>query len=247
VFDPACRDQRADIFNLWEGFAVEPCPGSWSLLHDHVRDVICNRDSDVFTYLLDWMADLVQNPARQGEVAVVLRGKEGTGKGTLAKALKYLLGQHGLAISNARHLTGNFNSHLRDVVFLFADEAFFAGDKQHVGVLKALISEPYLTIEGKYQNAVRMPNFLHVMMASNEDWVVPASLNSRRWLVLDVPPDKIGNLTYFEAIYRELDNGGYAAMLHDLLHRDITAVGRRVRRTSARLPSSMPWSSWPRS
>jgi hypothetical protein len=30
-----------------------------------------------------------------------------------------------------------------------ADEAFYAGDKQHVGVLKALITEPHLTIEAK--------------------------------------------------------------------------------------------------
>ena len=38
------------------------------------------------------------------------------------------MGQHALKISNAKHLVGNFNSHLRDCVFLFADEAFFAGD-----------------------------------------------------------------------------------------------------------------------
>jgi hypothetical protein len=146
----------------------------------------------------------------------------------------YLFGQHGLAISNARHLTGNFNSHLRDVVFLFADEAFYAGDKQHYGVLKSLITERYLTIEGKYQNAVQTPNFLHVMMASNEDWVVPASLDSRRWLVLDVSGDKIGDHAYFAAIHLELEQGGYEAMLHDLMNRDISARNlRAVPRTEA--------------
>jgi hypothetical protein len=228
VFDPACRNSGPEILNLWDGFAVVPCSGSWAKLEAHIRDVICDEDPVVFAYLMDWMADLVQHPAHQGEVAVVLRGPEGCGKGTLAKALKYLLGQHGLAISNARHLTGQFNAHLRDVVFLFADEAFFASDRQHAGVLNSIITEPHLTIEGKYQNAVQMPNFLHVMMASNEQWVVPASLRSRRWLVLDVPSSKIGDHAYFAAIYQELESGGYAAMLHDLLHRDISASNLRA-------------------
>ena len=112
--------------------------------------------------------------------------------------------------------------------FLFADEAFFAGDKQHVGVLKALITEPYLTIEGKYQNAVQMPNFLHVMMASNEEWGVPASLDSRRWLVIDVQGNKINAHSYFGAIQEQLDGGGHAAMLHDLLNRDLSKSNLRA-------------------
>jgi len=228
VFDPSGRATGPDMLNLWHGFAVEPRAGSWASMQAHILRVICNSNLNVFNYLLDWMADLVQHPAQQGEVAVVLRGKEGCGKGTLAKALRYLFGQHGLAISNARHLTGNFNGHLRDVVFLFADEAFFAGDRSHVGVLKALVTEPYLTIESKYQNAVLAPNFLHVMMASNDKWVVPASLNSRRWLVLDVADSRIGDLAYFAEIYAELADGGYAAMLHDLLQRDLSASHLRA-------------------
>jgi Family of unknown function (DUF5906) len=228
VFDPSTRRTDPGVLNLWHGFAVEPCAGSWALMQAHIRDVICDGDPVVFTYLLDWMADLVQNPARQAEVAVVLRGKEGCGKGTLAKALRHLFGQHGMAISNARHLTGNFNGHLRDVVFLFADEAFFAGDRSHVGVLKSLVTEPYLTIESKHQNAVLVANFLHVMMASNDEWVVPASLNSRRWLVLDVPDSKVGDHYYFAALHRELGNGGHAAMLHDLLDRDLSRSNLRA-------------------
>ena len=119
------------------------------------------------------MARLVQFPALQGEVAIVLRGSEGCGKGTLARALKRILGEHALAISHSKHLTGNFNAHLRDCVFLFADEAFYAGDKAHDGELKAIITELTLTIEAKYQNAIVFPNYLHLMMASNEAWVVP--------------------------------------------------------------------------
>jgi hypothetical protein len=233
VFDPSTRKHDPDILNLWSGFAVKPQPGSWEALKHHVCTAICRNDPEIFDYLLDWIADLLQNPGKQGEVCVVLCGPEGTGKGILARALKYLLGQHGLAISNSKHLTGNFNAHLRDCVFLFADEAFFAGDKAHIGVLKSLVTEPYLTIEGKYQNAVQVPNFLHIMMASNETWVVPASLRSRRWLVLDVDDIHANDHDYFGAIQAELEHGGYEAMLHELLERPRVGNLRKIPITAA--------------
>jgi hypothetical protein len=227
TFDPARRNGD-DVFNLWSGFAVEPRPGSWDRLREHIDNVICGGHTALSDYVLNWMADLVQHPARQGEVAMVMRGIEGCGKGTLGKVMLRILGQHGLAISNSRHLVGNFNAHLRDVCFLFCDEAFYAGDKQHIGVLKSLVTEPYLTIEGKFQNAVQAPNFLHVMMASNEQWVVPAGLASRRWLVLDVLDKKVGDYAYFAAICQEMENGGLAAMLNDLLARDLTLANLRA-------------------
>ena len=74
----------------------------------------------------------------------------------MANALKRIIGQHGLTISNSRHLVGNFNAHLRDCIFLFADEAFFAGDKQHVGVLNSLITDDTLTVEGKGATSCRL-------------------------------------------------------------------------------------------
>ncbi len=228
VFDPTNHKIPADILNLWRGFAVQSRPGEWTLMQDHILRVICNGNREHFDWLMGWMARLVQRPAEQGEVAVVMRGIEGSGKGTLAKALLHIFGQHGLAVSNAKHLTGNFNGHLRDTVLLFADEAFFAGDKAHVGVLKALITEPFLTIEAKYQNAVQMPNFVHLMMASNEDWVVPASLEARRFFVLDVSPARANDHAYFAAILGEMDTGGYEAMLHDLSAYDLTFFNHRA-------------------
>lgn len=60
------------------------------------------------------------------------------------------------------------------------------------------------------------------MMASNSDWVVPASLEARRFFVLDVRDDRMDDFAYFNAIVDELDRGGYQAMLYDLLRMDLT-------------------------
>ena len=221
VFDPTGR-APATCWNLWAGFAVEPKRGDWSLLHDHVRDVICCGNQEHFEYVLRWAARMFQQPAKPGEVVLVVKGPKGAGKGIFASALMRAWGAHGIHIRDAKHLVGNFNAHLRDCVCLFADEAFFAGDRQHEGVLKGLVTESTLPIEGKGQNLVTAPNMLHVIMSSNSEWVVPASHDERRYAVFDVADNRIGDRKYFADIAQQIDNGGLAAMIYDLLHLDLS-------------------------
>jgi hypothetical protein len=160
---------------------------------------------------------MLQNPHRPAEVAVVLRGEKGVGKGVIGRALGKLAGQHGIQISSSSLMTGRFNSHMRDCIYLFADEAFWAGDKDGEGQLKRMITEDTLVIEGKGRDAIVTPNMLHIMVASNEDWVVPASADERRFAAFDVSSARRGDRAYFEALQAQIDGGGLAAMLHDLL------------------------------
>ena len=106
---------------------------------------------------------------------------------------------------------GNFNAHLRDAAFVFADEAIFAGDKAHESVLKALITEQYIMIETKFQNAVMAKNCVHLMIASNDEWVVPAGFDERRFFVLDVAAHHQKDSNYFAAIDEQMEQGGAAA------------------------------------
>jgi hypothetical protein len=107
----------------------------------------------------------------------------------------------------------------------FVDEAFWAGNKKGESVLKGLITERTLAIEHKGFDVVQLPNMLHVLMAANAEWVVPASHDERRFVVLDVSnkyaQGAIGREQYFSALFKELENGGVEAMLYDLLHYDL--------------------------
>ena len=185
VFSPTGADERD--YNLWRGWAYEPEPGDWSRLREHIFDVVCKQQDELYGYLIGWMARQVQFLDSPGQVAVVLRGKRGAGKGTLVNAYGNLFGQHYLQVSQAKHVTGNFNSHLRDCLVLFADEAFWAGDKQGESVLKTLITESTLPIEGKGKDVVQEKNRVKLLVASNNAWVVPAGMEERRFAVYDVP------------------------------------------------------------
>jgi len=146
-------------YNLWQGFAYEQRPGDCSLFLEHVLTNVCAGNQSHYDYLIGWMARTVQKPASAGQVAVVLRGGQGTGKGIMAKTFGALFGRHFMQISNSNHLVGNFNAHLRDSCVLFADEAFFAGDKRHESVLKTLITEDILAIEAKGVEVEMKPNY----------------------------------------------------------------------------------------
>lgn len=221
IFDPA--REHPGWLNMWKGWAVEPRPGDWSLLDSLIREVLTDGDAKSYEYVLDWIAFMFQRPERVAEVALAFRGAKGTGKGTLGRALFKLAGAHGLHISSPEHLVGRFNSHLQNCVCLFADEAFWAGDKAGESKLKQLVTEPTTTYEGKGRDAVSGKNHVHIVMASNNDWVVPAGLDGeRRFAVFNVSERRRGDHAFFRALNRQLDEGGLAGLLHDMLARDIT-------------------------
>lgn len=227
VFAP--RREVEDAYNLWQGFACEAIPGDQHQpLLDHLLNNLCSGNVDYYNYIMRWMARTVQEPDQAGEVAIVLRGGMGTGKGTLINAFGSLWGRHFLQISSAKHLVGQFNSHLRDCVVLFADEAFFAGDKANEGVLRGLITEELIFVEGKGLDGEVAPNFTHIFMASNSDWVIPAGADERRFLVINVGEGNKQDLAYFTAIRKAMDSGGREAFLHQLMNMDLTDFNVRA-------------------
>jgi hypothetical protein len=226
-----------DVYNLWRGFSVTSVPGECGLFLDHVRENVCGGNEVYYEYLLNWMARAVKHPERPGLVAIVLRGGRGVGKSFFAHTFGKLFGRHYMQISNSGHLVGNFNSHLRDLVVLFADEAFFAGDKKHESILKTLVTEEQMAIEAKGIDVEMAPNCIHLIMASNDLHVIPAGGDERRFFMVDVGDAKKQNIDYFRAITEQMErkidkdgkestdkkdeNSGYKALLNYLRTMDI--------------------------
>jgi phage/plasmid-associated DNA primase len=171
------------------------------------------------------MADAVQNRKKRSGVSIALRGGQGTGKGSFITIFGRLFGQHFLQISDPRHLVGNFNAHLKDCLVLFADEAFYAGDKKHASILKEFITEKDRRVEFKGKDVQIFPNYTRLMMASNKDWVAPVDRDDRRFFILDVGDQVAKDQEYFAALYDQMEKrGGSEALLHELMERDIGGV-----------------------
>ncbi len=235
VFLPG-QEVPHDVYNLWRGFAYEARPGgSCDMYLEHLRTAICNNEVEVYDYVLNWMARAVQRPWEPGHTALVLRGSQGAGKGTFAKTFSKLFGRHGKQITDAKHLTGHFNAHLRDCVVMFADEAVAAADRQQESMLKTLVTEESLMVTPKGKEASVERNYLHVIMASNSDWVVPVGIDDRRFVVMDVDDEYVQDRNHWLRLNQELDTGGYESLLHLLTTRDISSFNPRIKPRTAAL------------
>lgn len=228
------RQVEKHVYNMWTGFAVPSIPGECSLYIEHVRDNVCKGDPVLFEYVIKWMARTVQQPWKPGEVALVLRGGRGVGKSVFASLFGKLFGRHFMQVANSSHLIGNFNAHLRDLVVLFADEAFYANDKKHESVLKTIVTESLMAVEAKGVDVEMANNCIHLIMASNDVHVVPAGGDERRFCVLDIGQHQQQKSEYFRQIIEQMSNGGSEALLHYLRTLDLEGYDvRKIPQTDA--------------
>lgn len=215
------RDLPGGFLNLWQGWPEVPKPGDWSLMQRHILENIAQGDADHALYITRWCAWAAQHPDDRAGVALVLQGKKGTGKGAFAGALVKMFGRHGRQVIQQDHVIGKFNAHLEYCSLLFADEAFAANQKQAESVLKGLVTESTLQVERKGVDTEPARNCLHIIVASNDEWVVPATEDERRWAVFKMSDAHAQDEAYFGPLFEQMDTGGLGAMLHDLLCMDL--------------------------
>lgn len=226
IFDPSRPGHHSDgkggvLYNIFSGFAFEPCPGDCSLFWTHLLEVICNSDETAYHYVRKWMACVVQRP-RLLATALVLRGLQGTGKSMFVNHFGKLFGRYFLTVTNLDQIVGRFNSHLQYSYLINANEAIWGGHKKEVGALKALITDHTIFIEAKGKDGFMIDNCRHLIVTSNEGWAVPRDLDDRRFFVLDVSPRRKEDRAYFGALEQQMGEGGFAALLHDLIHEDLS-------------------------
>lgn len=81
------NEDNPQRLNLWNGFSCEPKKGDCSLYLKHIEQNICAGVAEYYNYTINWMAHCVQYPGIQPGTAIVLKGKEGVGKGVFVTIL----------------------------------------------------------------------------------------------------------------------------------------------------------------
>lgn len=239
-------------FNLWRGLKCNPIEnnGKFEILLDHIQNNICQGDDHTFKWVMAWLADIFQRPARKPGTSLVLRGEMGIGKGAFANHIGYLLATHYFTITNSSQIVGKFNSHLSERVLVFIDESAWSDDKIGEGTLRSLVTEPQIACEAKGKDVIMVDSFLRLVIAANKQWVVPVGMSDeRRFTVLDVGEAVQRDFGYFAAMEAELLNGGYEAFLWYLLNyeypsnlpRDILHTEALLQQKLHSMPNEAKW------
>lgn len=219
--------------NQWLGWPFDIADGrgigDWDKLRNLMLQAICQNKQDRYEYLMNWMAYSLQNCRGPQGVAFVMRGPKGIGKSMLAEAWVKLFGFHGMITDNQDDVFGRFNWRVGTTCGLFLDEALWAGDQKMKGAVKTRITQKTIRVEQKYMPEQHVLNNLKIMMATNEQWAVPATEGERRFVVYDckrVWPK--GSKQYGEVMSQLYGTktaphtDGLRAMYYDLMHRDIS-------------------------
>ena len=220
VFEPYAEGKSpprtaSRAYNLWDGYAikysecqtVDKATLDTSHFLKHLLTRWCKNDIDVYNFLMGWISKTIQHPEIKLRSAIVIKGKEGAVKGAVIDLISRIIGEkYFFQPSSPDEILGGYNSSMSGKKLIFLDECVWGGDKQKSGTLKKLITEDRYTVKTKFLPDYILRNVMNLIMASNEEWCVPAGTNARRYLVLEILNELSGITKKNDEIIKDIMN-----------------------------------------
>lgn len=225
VYDPERPNHAA--LNLFTGWEISPNQfGSCDRFYDHVRDNYTSGDPAVYKAVLDWMAHLFQNPGKPIGWALAVHGDMGSGKSVVSDVLMAIIGRkYSPVFTTPEAMLGKFNAAMGQCILARVEEAFNPRDKRHIATLRNILSGGDTLLELKGFDPVPVQLRANVIFTSNDIHFLNAGTQGeRRYLVFRCSNGAQQDGDYFSALKRQMKAGGYAKLMYDLLHRDISQV-----------------------
>ena len=226
IFDPSNVNPGKGVLNMWRGFAMqkpimpmEKAEEGCKLFRHHVEHILCNDNPEAIKFMWAWLADMVKRPGgKKPGSAIVLQGGKGIGKSLIARPFQKIMGKYCAVLASPDRLLSHFNANIADKILLVLEEAVWGGSHEAESRLKSLITESSMVVERKGYDAMQCDCYQRIIMCSNEDWVVPASGDERRFFILRIDGQRQSQ-DYFKRLFYEIDNGGAECLYAWLLGR----------------------------
>lgn len=233
--DPAKREYQRLIlapkqeipsgcFNLFQGFANEPKEGDFSAYEACLR-IVSGNDQQVYDYIENWLAHIVQKPSIKTKVALCVQGEEGVGKDSYWDAVgDYILGKKYYLSTNTpeNDIFAKFNARAAHKILVKFEEANFQTNKENADKLKSLITSTHGHIEKKGHDPIELDDFTNIVMTTNSEIPVVISDTDRRFMLVKASSERRGDTAFWDDIHAKLPNQA-AAYHHHLLTKDISS------------------------
>lgn len=243
-FDPS-NSNNDRTYNMWKGFAVKPVSkevyeSEYSSLDEraihavddflaHCLHNICAGDAKLNDWLIGFFAHIFQYPGEKPQVALVFKGSKGSGKSALIERLNFMIGDAAVVVSDKTHIANHFNSIMEGKLLFTMDEAFWSGDKSVEGILKTIITGQNRVITRKGAEPYMAPVFDRIVIIGNEDWLVPATADERRFAVFNVANGKRMDAKFFVDMKTGMEKyGGAKLLMRYFLDYDLSKVDINV-------------------
>lgn len=217
VFDPAAPNDGTTC-NLWAGWPTEPKAGDCDKLLELFEHLCSGEEnaSEVFDWIMCWLAYPIQNPGAKMQTALLIHGPEGSGKNLAFGAIRKIYGKYG-GIFSQTELESQFNGWSSCKLFMIGNEVVSRVELYHQqGRLKNMITESEWQVNEKNLPTRLEANHCNFVFFSNRLDIAKLDRDDRRYCVVWTPRPKPD--AFYESVRAEIDNGGIEA-LHDHLLR----------------------------
>lgn len=205
---------------------IKTMRGDPSPFLEHLRLMIPN-DDDRKT-LLDFIAHNARFPGYKIPWAPLVQSAEGVGKGVLKQVISHVMGDIYVHFPNAQELVesgSKFNAWMRAKLFILVDEIKVDERRDMIEVLKPMISEKEIEIQGKGHDQDKEDNYSNWAFFSNYKDAIPVSKNARRFCVFYSAIQSLSDLKragmndqYFSKLYGWLEKDGCKIVADYLLN-----------------------------
>ena len=208
------------MFNIWPGWGVEPVKGDVSLFLQLVDHLFTGAEPEAKEWFLRWCAYPLQHPGVKLFSSVVIHGiRHGTGKSLLGYTLGRIYGQNFTEISQM-DLHGAFNEWAEGKQFVMGDDVTGSNKRQDADLLKKLITQRELRVNGKYVPTYTVPDCINYFFTANHPDSFFLEDDDRRFFIHEV---QVGPLPeeFYAGYDLWLDTGGSSAVFQYLLDLDL--------------------------
>jgi len=176
---------------------------------NHVS-LLVNHHEESKNYVLNYFADLFQNPQNLPEVALVFKSKKGLGKDLLIHYLEKMLGENYVyRTSNLEEVYGNFNPAVKNKLLVQLNELQGKDGFAKKERLKDSITAKRLNVNEKNVKQFSILNAIRFIIFSNNLNPVEATSDNRRFAFFkggEIFKDKAKKKEYYDPLFENLKN-----------------------------------------
>ena len=199
-----------NYYSHFHGFRYKPVNnGKSQIFIDFIKNIICNDNQEVFEYIINWIAYLIQKIDKKLPTAIVLTGMPGCGKTTFTNVLsKLLYGYSNDNVNDIKLITGGFNGLNENKKLIICNELKNVGEERFANfdVLKSLITETSIIINEKFIRARPAKNIASYIFVSNYSVPIKIEDGDRRYLCIEANSSKSNDRQYWKELYKTIDS-----------------------------------------
>lgn len=211
------EEDKQRKLNLWQPSDVTPKRGNVDVFLEHLAFILPDRKEreDVFLPYIAWN---IQHPGVKIRWAVVLQGKQRTGKSYFGRLLTDVLGASNVKRPTNERLHETWTDWQEGAQLIVIEELMGLGRKELINKLKPMITEPSTSVRLPGGRVYEMPNRYNFLMFTNHKGALPIDEDDRRYCLLFSPAERKTD-EYYDALWRwSMERCNIAALAHYLAH-----------------------------